>query len=279
MSGKQQNSALISLIKNTLGRKHPIITLILVALLGGGGYVATTQLGSENASTPKTEIVAPTTASQEDVSDFLKLTWDGNENKYYTEINNNKSTFTASDLKENSGENYWVTFSKRDKLGRAGQANARLDRTHYLDLKKQKRPSIPDGNDPVGWYYDGHSNNKQIYFNGEATSVYNRSHLIAYMFTGDPGSMENLVTGTRAMNDPGMNEWEQDISDALYWDKVHIRYQVTPIYKGNELVPRGVHMMAKSIEDNGKAYDLNIYVFNIQPGWKINYTTGQTTKE
>jgi DNA-entry nuclease len=33
-------------------------------------------------------------------------------------------------------------------------------------------------------------------------------------------------------------------------------------------------MMAKSIEDDGKSYDLNVYVFNVQPGYQINYLTG-----
>jgi DNA-entry nuclease len=45
-------------------------------------------------------------------------------------------------------------------------------------------------------------------------------------------------------------------------------------YQGNELLPRGVQMMAKSIEDDGKSYDLNVYVFNVQPGYQINYLTG-----
>ena len=76
------------------------------------------------------------------------------------------------------------------------------------------------------------------------------------------------------MNSPGMQEFETKISDVLYRDKLHVRYQVTPIYQDNELLPRGMHMMAKSVEDAGKACDINVYVFNIQPNYKIDYTTG-----
>ena len=86
------------------------------------------------------------------------------------------------------------------------------------------------------------------------------------------------MTGTRAMNSPGMQDFESQISDVLYYKKLHVRYQVTPIYQGNELLPRGVQMMAKSIEDDGKSYDLNVYVFNVQPGYQINYLTEEEKK-
>ena len=76
------------------------------------------------------------------------------------------------------------------------------------------------------------------------------------------------------MNSPGMQDFETKISDVLYRDKLHVRYQVTPIYQDNELLPRGMHMMAKSVEDDGKACDINVYVFNIQPNYQIDYTTG-----
>jgi len=52
----------------------------------------------------------------------------------------------------------------------------------------------------------------------------------------------------------------------------YVRYQVQPVFRGNELVARGVHMQAKSVNNTGISY--NVYIFNIQAGVKINYSTG-----
>ena len=36
-------------------------------------------------------------------------------------------------------------------------------------------------------------------------------------------------------------------------------------------------MEAKSVEDNGKGILFNVYCYNVQPGIKINYATGEST--
>ncbi len=247
-----------------LTKTQQLIAVLIVAV-GFGTYYFVSQSTHEQSARQEKRITAT------DAAEFLTLNWDGS-GKYYTEINGGRSTFTEADLKQNSQSDYWITFSKLDQLNRANQANARLSYTQYMKIKKMKRPRIP--NNPVGWYYKGRSNNQDILFNNTPLTLYNRSHLIAWMFSGDVGSPKNLVTGTRAMNSPGMQDFETKISDVLYRDRLHVRYQVTPIYQYNELLPRGMHMMAKSVEDDGKACDINVYVFNIQPNYQIDYTTG-----
>ncbi|MFZ2270445.1 MAG: hypothetical protein WAW50_01895, partial [Trichococcus flocculiformis] len=39
-----------------------------------------------------------------------------------------------------------------------------------------------------------------------------------------------------------------------------VRYRVTPLFKDNELICEGLHIMAKSVDDD--SVDLNVYVFN-----------------
>jgi DNA-entry nuclease len=39
-----------------------------------------------------------------------------------------------------------------------------------------------------------------------------------------------------------------------------VRYRVTPLFKGDELICEGLHIMAKSVNDD--SVDLNVYVFN-----------------
>ena len=53
-------------------------------------------------------------------------------------------------------------------------------------------------------------------------------------------------------------------------------YRVTPDFKGNELVARGVQIEAWSVEDFGKGISFNVYCYNIQPGVIINYKDGSS---
>ena len=48
---------------------------------------------------------------------------------------------------------------------------------------------------------------------------------------------------------------------------------MTPVYRNVELVPRGIHMMAESIGND--AIRFNVYIFNVQEGWTINYLNGE----
>ena len=58
--------------------------------------------------------------------------------------------------------------------------------------------------------------------------------------------------------------------------KTHrVFYVATPVYKDNELIPRGTHVRAYSVNDNGKTLNENIWVFNTQDGVNIDYATGQ----
>lgn len=56
----------------------------------------------------------------------------------------------------------------------------------------------------------------------------------------------------------------------------HVLYRVTPVFKGEELVARGVLMEALSVEDGGEGVLFNVYVYNVQPGIGIDYATGDS---
>ena len=49
---------------------------------------------------------------------------------------------------------------------------------------------------------------------------------------------------------------------------------MTPHFKGEELVARGVQMEAQSIEDNQISF--NVYIHNTQEGYTIDYLTGSS---
>ncbi len=51
-----------------------------------------------------------------------------------------------------------------------------------------------------------------------------------------------------------------------------VRYEVTPIFRGDERLACGVAMRAQSIGDNTIRF--NVYIFNVQPGVTLNYSDG-----
>ena len=72
-----------------------------------------------------------------------------------------------------------------------------------------------------------------------------------------------------------MLPFEDETADYIKSTGNHVMYRVTPIFKGDELVARGVQMEALSVEDNGKGVSFNVYCYNNQPGITIDYATGE----
>lgn len=96
--------------------------------------------------------------------------------------------------------------------------------------------------------------------------------------SGENANVKNLFTGTRALNanfsaeKNSMVYYENLIAQYIKTTGHHVRYRVTPLFKNVELVCRGVRIEAQSIEDQTISFD--IYIFNVQPNYEINYLTG-----
>ena len=181
----------------------------------------------------------------------------------YVEINDNKPSFSDKD-KDRVEE-----YSKLDKLGRCGPAFANVGKEL---MPTNPRESIRDVR-PSGWHtvkYDGIIEDRYLY---------NRCHLIAFMLAGENANERNLITGTRYFNIEGMLPFENQVADYVKSTGNHVLYRVRPIFKGNDLVARGVQMEAKSVEDGGNGISFNVYCYNIQPGIRINYKDGSSQPE
>ncbi|MCQ9214511.1 DNA/RNA non-specific endonuclease [Streptococcus sp. O1] len=182
-----------------------------------------------------------------------------------------KASFRPEELILDQGA--WKTFSDLDWLNRVGVANAMLGSEL---LPTEKRGSLSHVK-PTGW------KNKKIQFNGTSDYLYNRSHLIAYSLSGEDDNVKNLFTGTRALNANFASEknsmvyYEKMILDYIRTTHHHVRYRVTPVFRGVELVARGVRLEAQSIEDDSLSFD--VYLFNIQPDYQIDYLTGASQKK
>ncbi|WP_338350282.1 DNA/RNA non-specific endonuclease [Enterococcus faecium] len=187
--------------------------------------------------------------------DFSEI---GNKNYQDEIIRQNRPDFSSEDLSLKNGT--WQNFSNLDSLNRVGEANAMLNRSMMPTNERE-----PLYINPSGW-------KQKRMANGEW--LYNRCHLIGFQLTGENNNPRNLMTGTRSFNTPGMVEYENQIAKYLRRTGNHVRYRVTPDFRGNELVARGIQLEAQSIEDNQLSF--NVYIKNQQEGYKIDYLTGKS---
>lgn len=181
----------------------------------------------------------------------------------YIELNENIPKFTDEEKQNTTSfENY----SELDSLGRCGVAFANVDKDIMPTEKRGKIGMIK----PSGWHtvkYPEVIKDKYLW---------NRCHLIAFMLAGENANQKNLITGTRYLNIEGMLPFENQVADYVKETNKHVLYRVTPIFKDDELIARGVQMEAYSVEDNGSGVCFNVYAYNIQPGIIIDYATGNS---
>ena len=180
----------------------------------------------------------------------------------YTTINNNKPAFTMD--QKTCIESY-ISYMPLDSSLRATGAYgcigpdviaSRVDR----DKNKQKKVI------PSGWA----QNNYLGLLPGDG-HVYERSHLLAHSLGGDEDE-PNFVTGTYYLN-TNMGIFEDKVSSHIEKYKVHVFYRVTPYFTGSNKLVSGIQLEAYSVEDDG-ALSFNVYLYNVQPGVDLDYTTG-----
>lgn len=180
----------------------------------------------------------------------------------YVVVDGNAPDFTD----EERASDVYEYYNELDSLGRCGVAQAMLG----PELMPQEERGEIDMVHPSGW----HTVEYDCIENGY---LYNRCHLIAYAMTGENANEKNLITGTQYMNIEGMLPWEEKILQYIWDTGGRVLYRVTPIFRGSDLVARGVHMEAESI--GSREIYFNIFVYNVQPGIVIDYSDGESWLE
>lgn len=190
-------------------------------------------------------------------------------------INNNKTNLNAK-----VSSMTYVSLSKLDTKGRPQVANALLNRSSrmYADRKSNGNSKTIK---PIGWH--------QVKINN--TYVYNRGHLIGYAIAGSikgfdasEANRQNIISQTAWSNQASNNDSSnagQNYYESLVRKKLDsykktnknatVRYRVTPVYDGSNIVASGTHMEAKSSDGT---LEYNVFVPNVQNGVQINYKTG-----
>lgn len=192
-------------------------------------------------------------------------------------VNDNKTDLNA---KVNSAP--YVQLSKQDGLGRVGVANALLNKSSRQYKDRSETTSNGKSNsakiNPVGWH-------QVMLKGGSYSTLYNRGHSIGYALAGNikgfdssEANPQNISTQTAWANqasgvsNTGQNYYEGLVRKALDANKT-VRYRVEPLYEGNNLVPSGTHIEAKSKDGQ---LEFNVFVPNVQAGVSIDYATGKS---
>ena len=187
------------------------------------------------------------------------------EGNPYVYVNDGEPTFTDEQRAAEPGHEH---YGELDELGRCTAAFAVVGPETQ---PTEKRGSIGEVR-PSGWQM-------AKYDFVEGKYLFNRCHLLGYQLTGENANPQNLITGTRYLNIQGMLPFENAVADYVDATGNHVLMAVTPIFEGSELVARGVHMMAESVEDGGEGVAFNVFCYNVQPGVVIDYGTGESMLE
>ena len=179
----------------------------------------------------------------------------------YVYVNDGEPAFTDDERAAAAGTEL---YGELDALGRCTATFAVVG-TETMPTKE--RGSIGEVR-PTGWKMG-----KYDFVDGKY--LYNRCHLLGFQLTGENANVSNLITGTRYMNVEGMLPFENAVADYVHATGNHVLMRATPVFDGDDLVARGVHMMAESVEDGGDGVAFNVFVYNVQPGVVIDYRTGE----
>lgn len=179
-----------------------------------------------------------------------------------TTANGGVPSFTQSEL-EGDGR---IRLSELDALGRCGPAFMIVGPATMPTEERGRIGSVK----PSGW--------KSVKYPGVIPDkfLYNRCHLLGYQLSGLNAEERNLITGTRYFNATLMLKYEDAVADYVERTGRRVAYRVTPDFRGDELVARGVTMEAESVEDGGSGLSFAVYVPNVQPGIEIDYRDGSS---
>ena len=129
----------------------------------------------------------------------------------------------------------------------------------------------------------------------------NRGHLVGYQFSGLDNELRNLTPMTALLNTGSLSDkdsanqtamlfYENNLAD---WINAHpndwLDYKVTPIYEGDELIPRKIELQYAGIKSDGTLMKISfgtkqenidkdgvthVTLDNTSPNAKIDYATG-----
>lgn len=183
----------------------------------------------------------------------------------WTPVNNNIPYFDADDYARAKERGPFTELSTLDGLGRVGVCWGLFDFEHMPTYDREQLDT-----DPTGWHQNRYDSS--IVPGGW---LYARAHLLAFQLSGYQDDPQNLMTGTRDFNNEGMLPFENMVADHLREEHGHaVLYRVSPDFGGENLLAYGVTIESDCLDCDDNI-DFCVYIYNIQPGIRIDYGTGE----
>lgn len=220
----------------------------------------------QDSAEPDTGVMTPEIVSKIGYPDVgIYPEYDGSSECFFIQMHGNVPYFTDENYEYAEEKGNFIELSELDSLGRTGVTWGLFS---FYTMPTEDREGLDT--EPSGWIQNRYESDIV-----EGGWLYNRAHQLGFQISGLNDVPENLMTGTRVFNVEGMLPFENMVADHLNEEHDHeILYRVSPYFEDDNLLASGVLMESDCLDCDDSA-DLCVFIFNVQPGIIIDYSTGE----